>query len=46
MLQEADELTKGMSKAEYKQYSDCRAASFHHKKGTFLVAPFSAGLIF
>ena len=32
-MQEADEITKKMTKDEYVHYSDCRQASFTYRKG-------------
>jgi hypothetical protein len=33
MGQEADEITRKMTKDEYVHYSDCRQASFTYRKG-------------
>lgn len=32
-LQEADDVTKQMTREEYQHYSDCRQASFSYRKG-------------
>lgn len=37
MIQDADEITKKMTKDEYVHYSDCRQASFTYRKGELLL---------
>jgi hypothetical protein len=37
-LQEADDVTKQMTREEYQHYSDCRQASFSYRKGLSVIS--------
>jgi transcription initiation protein SPT3 len=36
-LQEADDVTRQMTREEYEHYSECRQASFTYRKGDYIV---------
>jgi hypothetical protein len=37
-FQEADDVTKQMTREEYQHYSDCRQASFSYRKGPWVTS--------